>query len=213
MKARLFLLLLLAISGRAGETEPKARPRLTPPAAGEEKREAAAMPGLESEPGFRSFASYLQAEARRPAGLDAVAVRQTAGSGATASRVVRPAAARNDPATATAAEVFVLPTVEVTAQKGPVAATQLADIESQLRSGEKASEETWLDSILNPASFPFLLGGETAKARAARARRRAEVLGWERVMLLSLEVEKSPAARARIEADIALLNTILRGWR
>jgi tetrahydromethanopterin S-methyltransferase subunit H len=103
--------------------------------------------------------------------------------------------------------------VEITAKKVPGAATRLADIESQLRSGEKASEETWLDAILNPASFPFLLGGETAKARAARARHRAEVLGWERVMLLSLEVEKSPAEKERIKADLEMLNTILRSWR
>ena len=215
MKARLCVLLLLAAIGCAGAAEPKERPRLASQAVGEEKRETDGEPRLEREPvytsRFRSFESYLQAEARRPIGLEAA--RQISGDGASTSGEASQTPAQKGAANPPGAEILILPTVEVTAKKVPVAAVQLADIESQLRSGEKASEETWLDSILNPPSFPFLLGGETAKARAARAKRRGEVLGWEKVLLLSLELENSPEEKARIKTDIETLNTILRSWR
>ncbi|HEX2861796.1 MAG TPA: hypothetical protein VHN79_09150 [Lacunisphaera sp.] len=112
-------------------------------------------------------------------------------------------------AEATGQEVLILPTVEVTAKRPHAEAVRVAEIESQLRSGEKASVETWLDSVLNP---PFLFG-DSAKARAAQARRRGEVLGWQKIMLLSLELEKSPEEKARIEADIRMLNAIMRSWK
>lgn len=215
MKARLLVSLLLAVTYCAGKAEPRERPRLAPQEAGEKHQEVDAEPRMAQQslfaPRFRSFESYLQAEARRPVGLEAV--RENSGNGAARSRDANPAAARKDAAVATGAEVLVLPTVEITAKKVPDAMIQLADIESQVRSGEKASEETWLDSILNPALLPALLGGETAKARAARAKRRAEVLGWEKVLLLSFEMENSPAEKARIKADVEMLNTILRSWK
>jgi hypothetical protein len=211
MKARLIVLLLWAVVGCAGGAEPRERPRLAPSAADEEKPAAGGESRLERAPAFapqfRSFESFLQAEARRPVGLGPA--RETSGNDPAMPRETTPAPTRKDAGHAAGGEVLILPTVEVTTQKVPAVAARLADLESQLRSGDQASVETWLDSILNPV----FLFGESAKVRAARAKRRGEVLGWQKIMLLALETEQSPEEKARIEADIVLLNTILRSWK
>lgn len=211
MKVRLFVMLLLAALGWAGRAAPRERPRLAPLVVGSGTRVTDTEARLEREsaftPQFRSFQSFLQAEARRPIGLEAG--QETTEGGEASPREPQSGRSRSEGDGPAGAEILILPTVEITARKLPAEAVRLADIDSQLRSGEKASEETWLDSFLNPA----FLFGETAKVRAARAKRRGEVLGWQKVLLLSLETENSPVEKARIRDDIEMLNTILRSWK
>lgn len=211
MKGRLFFSLLLAVVGCAGKAEPRERPRLAPQVGQVENQAAGGESPSEREPAvtplFRSFESFLQAEARRPVGLGPL--RASSAMEPATPRAGQPASSPLQPVNATEGEVLILPTVEVTTKKVPAVAARLADLESQLRSGDKASVETWLDSFLNPV----FLFGESAKARAARAKRRGEVLGWQKIMLLALELEKSPEEKARIEADLELLNTMLRSWK
>lgn len=215
MKVRSCLLLLLVVIGCAGAAEPKARPRLTPPVVSEVKREAA-QPALDagSAPHFLSFDDFLQAEARRPVGLEAVretsAARSEAGStenkGQT-SKDSQPTPSRPDPG---GAEVLVLPKVEITAERMTKLEAQLAGIDQQQRGEEKTSETTVLDTILNP---PFLnLGGGSPNARAAMARRRIEVLRWVTILTISLGEAKTPGDKARIQADIDGLKDITRKW-
>ena len=219
MLARTSVLFLLAGICCAGAVEPKARPRLPPTAAREDTREAArkARPARESgfTPGFRSFDDFLQAESRRPVGLEAFreipAARTEAGEAddkGQTSKDTNPSPSRTDP------DILVLPKVEITAERLTKLETQLAALEAN-QSWETSSAEAWdhrtvVDAILNP---PFLkLGSYSGSGRAALARKRAGVLDWVRVLTISLEEAKTPADKARIQADIDGLKDIMRMW-
>jgi hypothetical protein len=101
-------------------------------------------------------------------------------------------------------EIVALPRIEVTARKATPLDTRLAQLERASRREERASEPSWLDAILNNPVIS-IFGGANAKARAAEARSRVEMMDWERILILSLEEKKTPEERARILADIALL--------
>jgi hypothetical protein len=146
-------------------------------------------------------------------GVAAVGNQEVAGdteSSTAAQKGSRPEPLPKDALDAAEAEVLILPKVEVTAKKGTKLEAQLAEIDQQQRSEEKIAETTWLDAILNP---PFLnLGGASGNSRAAIARRRIEVLGWVKILTISLKEAKTPEEKARIQADIDGLKEIMRNW-
>ncbi|HWA26870.1 MAG TPA: hypothetical protein VG734_14520 [Lacunisphaera sp.] len=216
MLARFSALILLAGFCCAGAAEPKARPRLTPPVVSEVKGEVT-QPALDagSAPAFRSFDDFLQTEARRSRGLEAVrvssAVRAEA-SGAEktgqASKDANPASPQTDP------DVLVLPKIEITAEKLTKLGEKLAALEAQ-QSWEERSAETWdhptvVDAILNPPLFG--LGSYSAGGRAGTARHRVEVARWVRILEISLEEAKTSADKARIQAEIDSIKEIARYW-
>jgi hypothetical protein len=216
MKARFCVLLLPVAIGGVSAAEPKARPRLTPPVVSEVKREAV-QPARDAgtAPSFRSFDDFLQAEARRPPGLEAVRAPTAgpapgAGAGETgpAAKDPNPTPARTDP------EILVLPKVEVTAARITGLEKKLAALEAN-QSWEERSAEAWddrtvVDAILNP---PILkLGSYTGSGRAATARRRVDLLHWVRILRISQEEAKTPAEKARIQADIDGITGIMRMW-
>lgn len=212
--------LLPVVIGWAGATEPKARPRLTPPMVSEMKREVA-QPALDagSTPTFRTFDDFLQAAAQRPMGLEAVPEVVAARSETTAGAEQKGTAAKDSSRTppradATGGEVLVLPKMEVTAEKMTKLKAQLAALEAN-QSWEVSSAEAWehrtvVDAILNP---PFIkLGGYSGSGRVATARRRVELLNWVRILRISQEEAKTPADKARIQADIDGITGIMRMW-
>ena len=219
MLARTSALILLAGICCADAAEPKVRPRLPPGSAGEEKREASREFRSILEPGnsigFRSFDDYLQAESRKPVGLDAFREPPEIRAATDGTEKNGPASA--DPSAApspTDPDILVLPKVEITAERIKKQAAQLAALSAdeswETKSAEAWEERTVLDSILNP---PFLrLGGYSANAHAAAARRRADLLHWVRVLVISLEVAKTPAEKARIQGDIDGIKDIMRQW-
>jgi len=222
MLARTSVLILLAGIGCVDAAEPKARPRLTSLVAEEEKREASSQirPVLEpgSMPGFRSFGDYLQTESRRPTGLEAF--RETPATPSVSAAAGKADQASKDPQSTRSqtdssdAEILVLPKVEVTAERATKLEARLAAMEAN-QSWEESSAEAWeertvLGAILNP---PFLkLGGYSGPGRAALARRRVEMLRWVSVLTISLEEAKTPAEKARIQADIDIIKDITRHW-
>jgi hypothetical protein len=189
---------------------------LPPPVVSEVQR-VAVQPAFDAGavPSFRSFDDFLQAEARRPRGLDAVretfVVRSEPGGAektGQASRDANPGLLRTDP------EVLVLPKLEITAEKMSKLESQLAALDAN-QSWETSSAEAWdhrtvVDAILNP---PFLkLGDYSGAGRAATARRRVELLNWVRILRISQEEAKTPADKARIQADIDGITGIMRMW-
>ena len=217
MRARFTLSLLLAAQCcLAGTAEPKARPRLTPPIADQVKMAVVRDPS--DTPGFRSFDSYLQTQARRPVGLEAVpevaAARSEAAEAkkqATAAPDSSPPLVQTDPGRA---EILVLPKVEVTSKRLTELQKELAALEAnqawESRSAEAWENTTVLGAILNP---PFLkLGGYSSSGHAAVARRRVELLTWVKILTISLEEAKTPEEKARIRADIDGIKDIMRNW-
>jgi hypothetical protein len=217
MLARSSVLVLLGGICCAGAALPKARPRLPPAVVSEVKREGAQPAGdAGSAPGFRSFEDFLQAQARRPVGLEAVPEVAAARSEAAAAEQKAPAAKDSSPAPprtdATGGEILELPKMEVTTGKMTKLKAQLAALEAN-QSWETSSAEAWdnstvVDAILNP---PFLkLGGYSARGRAAAARRRVDMLNWVRVLTISLAEAKTLADKVRIQADIDGIKDIMR---
>ena len=222
MKVRSCVWLLPLAIGWAGADEPKARPRLPPPVVSDVKREAAQpAPVVGSTPSFRTFDDFLQAEARRPAGLEGVPEVAAARLEAAAAETKAPAAKDSAPTPrpdATGGEILVLPKMEVTTEKLTKLKSELAALEAN-QSWESSSAAAWetrsetslvLDAILNP---PFLkLGGYSAGGRAATARQRVELLRWVSILTISFDEAKTPADKARIQADIDGLKEIMRNW-
>ena len=217
MLARSSVLVLLGGICCAGAELPKARPRLPQAVVSEVKREGA-QPAFDarSAPGFRSFEDFLQAQARRPVGLEAVPEVAAARSEAAAAEQKAPAAKDLSPAPprtdATGGEILVLPKMEVTTGKMTKLKAQLAALEAN-QSWETSSAEAWdnstmVDAILNP---PLLkLGPYSARGRAAAARRRVDMLNWVRVLTISLAEVKTLEDKARIEAAIDGIKDIMR---
>jgi len=219
MKTRVLLLLLLAATCGAETAEPKPRPRLSPAVVAEEKQRETAPPAVEagSTPTFRSFDNFLQAQARRPVGLDAVPEVWAARSAAGAEK--KELAAKESPplpgrTEAASGDVLVLPKMEINAARLTKLKDQLAELTAN-QSWEESSAEAWdhrtvVDAILNP---PFLrLGGYSGSRRAAVARQRVELLRWVKVLQISQEEAKTPADKARIQADIDGIKDIMRMW-
>jgi len=222
MLARSSVLFLLAGTCWAETAVPKPRPRLPPVVVSEVKQEAA-QPALDagSAPSFRSFGDFLQAKSRRPVGLEAVP--EVAAARAEAARTAKAGQdAKGSPGSSQAyvagADVLVLPKIEVTVERLTKLEKELAALEAN-QSWETSSAEAWetrsetskvVDAILNP-SF-FRLGGYSAAGRAYTARQRVELLRWVRVLRISLEEAKTPADKARIQADIEGLWDIMRWW-
>jgi hypothetical protein len=222
MPARSSVLILLVGIGCAIAAEPKARPRLSSVVAEEKKSEASreVQPVLELgfTPGFRSFGDYLQAEARRPVGLEAF--RETPPTPSASAGAGKTGQASKDSlstplqADSGEAEILVIPKVEVTAERVTRLEAKLAAMEAN-QSWEERSAETWeagsvLGAILNPSFLK--LGGYSGSGRAAVARRRVEMLRWVSVLTISLEEAKTPADKARIQADIDIIKDITRHW-
>jgi len=213
-----------------------------PSAVGEEKPALSGEPGQKGEPTVvtrspaykpDSLTTALRAAAAkaalklpalgRDAGRSDLAERVTAAgspanqgaagnteSGAAAAKDSRPGHLPTGAPDAAEADVLILPKVEITAKKGTKLEAQLAEIDQQQRGEEKNAETTWLDDILNP---PFLnLGGASGNSRAAIARRRIEVLGWVKILTISLKEAKTPEEKARIQAEIDGLKEITRHW-
>jgi len=222
MKVRPCLLLLPVAICCAEAAEPKARPRL-PPVVGEVKREAA-QPARDagSGPGFRSLGDFLQAESRRAIGLELFreppGARSEAGGAEKSGQVSKDSLSTLARTDAGDTEILVLPKIEITAERLTKLGAQIAALEAQ-QSWQESSAEAWetrtetskvVDAILNP---PFLrLGGYSASGRAAVARLRVEMARWVRILVISLEEAKTPADKARIQADINTLNDITRYW-
>lgn len=209
MKARVLLLLLLAGTSGAETVVPKPRPRL-PPVAGEVKQEASSL-----KPGFRSFDDYLHAEGRRPVGLDALPEVAAARSEKAATEP-KAGAAKDSPATPepVAPGILVLPKMEVTTEKMTELKKEVAAVEAN-QSWEEHSAEAWkntgrLDAILNP---PFLRQGSYSADRgSAIARERVELLRWVKILKISLAYAKTPAEKARIQADINSITDVMQLW-
>jgi hypothetical protein len=220
MKARLCVLLLLAVIGNAGNAQPKERPRLAPRVIEEVKPATSDGLPMAREPAFtprfRSFESYLQTAARRPVGLETFreappAPSASAGAGKTGQGPKNPQSTQSDSGEA---EILVLPKLEVTAEGVTKLEAKLAAMEAN-QSWEESSAETWesgtvLGAILNPSFLK--LGGYSGSGRAAVARRRVEMLRWVSVLTISLEEAKTPADKARIQADIDIIKDITRHW-
>jgi hypothetical protein len=222
---RLLLLALLTVVACEG-AEPKARPRLAPGVAGDAdvrpagKSEARSDRDAASQASDGSFESYLQARSRRPAGLEAVPAVAASRSQKTGAEKPAAAAKESSPGPARldstgAADVLVLPKMEVTAETMTKLRVQLAELEARQAQEErlaaKAAESSVLDSILNP---PWLrLRGYSGQASAALARKRIKVLDWVKLLTFSLEEAKTPEEKKRIQADIDGLNEIMRHWR
>ena len=219
MKTRVLLWLLLAATCGAETAEPKPRPRLSPAVVAVEKKRETAQLAVEAgtTPSFRSFDDFLQAEARRPVGLDAVPQVSAARSAAGVEK--KELAAKDSPPSpagmeAASGDVLVLPKMEVNAARLTKLQEQLAALTAN-QSWEESSAEAWdhrtvVDAILNP---PFLrLGGYSGSGRAAVARQRVELLRWVKVLQISQEEAKTPADKARIQADIDGIKDIMRMW-
>lgn len=219
MKRLLLLALLTANAGSAAE--PRERPRLPPavatsptradPGPGPASREVADVAG-------DSLEAFLQAKARRPAGLEAAPeVAAARADKATAAKQAAAAKAGSPGTTGSATadpDVLVLPKMEVTAEKITKLKAQLAEQEDRQALEERittrAAEPSWLESFLNP---PFLrLGGYSSEASAALAQKRLEVLDWLKLLTLSLDLAKTPDDRRRIQHEIDGLNEITRHW-
>lgn len=220
MKRLLIFALLTVISGAA--TEPRERPRLAPGSIGETARpdggEARQDRAFASDPGDGSFQSFLQARSRRPVGLEAVpevvAARAEKAVEKQAAATKTGSSGMTGPET-TDREVLVLPKMEVTAEKVTKLKAQLVELEARQATEERiaarAAETSVLEMILNP---PFLrLGGYSSDASAALARKRLEVLGWVKLLTLSLAEARTPEEKRRIQTDIDGLNEMTRQWR
>jgi hypothetical protein len=101
-------------------------------------------------------------------------------------------------------EVVKLPEVKVEAKRITALDASLALIDRQQRREEKASVPSALDTFLNSWSIPFF-GGASAEGRAARARERVAIMDSERLLVISLELAKTPEERRRILDDIQML--------
>ena len=217
MLARSSVLVLLGGICCAGAELPKARPRLPPAVVSDVKREGT-QPALDagSAPDFRSFEDFLQAQARRPVGLEAVPEVAAARSKAVRAEQTAPAAKDSSPTPprtdATGGEILVLPKMEVTTGKMTKLNAQLAALDAN-QSWETSSAEAWdkrtvMDAMLNP---PFLrLGDYSARGRATAARRRVDMLNWVRILTISLSEAKTPADEAHIKAEIDGIKDIMR---
>jgi hypothetical protein len=126
----------------------------------------------------------------------------------------RAAPSRTEPGSG---DILVLPKLEINAERLTKLEARLAALEAQ-QSWEESSAKAWetrtetsiaMDAILNP---PFLKGSYSASGRAALARQRVEMARWMRILEISLEEAKTPADKARIQADINSLNDITRYW-
>ena len=126
--------------------------------------------------------------------------------GASIPKDWRPKPLKKDAFDTADSELVVLPKLEVTEKKRTKLDAHLDEIEKQQRREEEASAPTVLDSILNPA----FLGGASARARAAGAKRRVEVMDWERLLVILLHEAKSPEEKTRIKNDIDLLKGMIR---
>jgi hypothetical protein len=104
-------------------------------------------------------------------------------------------------------EVLNLPKMEVTAPKLEALDQRLAKLDRTQRQEEKATTPSWLDSVLNSSIFS-IFGGQSAETRAAQARKRVEIMDWERLLTIALADAKTPAERARIKSDIQMLKDL-----
>lgn len=102
-------------------------------------------------------------------------------------------------------EIVKLPEVKVEAKRITALDASLAFLDRQQRQEEKASVPSGLDVLLNSWSIPFLGGGASADARAARAKQRVEIMDSERLLLISLQLAKTPEEKRRILEDIEML--------
>lgn len=213
MKPRSCLWLLPLAIGCAGATEPKPRPRLEPTVVSEVKREPA-HPSPQDGRAW-SFDDFLQAGARRATGLDAYrAPRATPTKAEDAGKTGQAATASPETVT-TSGGVLVLPKLEITAERVTKLRERLAELDAK-QSWDTNSAAVWdkrtaVDAFLNPSWLR--LGPYSAEASAAAARERVEMLRWIRVLTLSLWDAKTPEERARIQADIDEITSIVRFWQ
>lgn len=212
---RLLLLVLLTVTGGSA-AEPRERPRLPPSATASPGRPQASEASTASDAG--SFEAFLQAQSRKPTGLDAVPEVAAARAEKVAEKQAA-AAKAGSPGTSgvetTDPDVLVLPKMEVTAERVTKLKAQLAELESrqalEARIAARAAEPSWLETILNP---PFLrLGGYSSEASAAMAKKRSEVLDLIQLLTLALHEAKTPEEKTRIKNEIDGLNEMTRKWR
>ena len=102
-------------------------------------------------------------------------------------------------------EVVKLPEVKVEAKRITRLDARLAFLDREQRQEEKATVPSGLDVFLNTLSIPFLGWGASAEGRAARAKQRVEIMDSERLLLISLELAKTPEERRRLLEDIQML--------
>jgi hypothetical protein len=106
-------------------------------------------------------------------------------------------------------EIVALPKFEITARPLDKLESALGELSREERREQKLTEPSTLDSILNNPKIS-IFGSYDAEARAARARRRIEMIDLERVLTVALAAEESPEGRARILADIRMLREMRR---
>jgi len=86
--------------------------------------------------------------------------------------------------------VIVLPKVVVEAERITKLKQDLATQDHLIAQETKCTEPTVLDNVLNAPIISFF-GGASSKARAAAARHRVEVMGWERIVLIAIAEAKT----------------------
>jgi hypothetical protein len=155
-----------------------------------------------SEATMRDESLRLLAPARKPA-LAATAATDPASPG-TPGKIAD--------GVPTAPGVFVLPKLEVTAERLTQLEARMRELDRRQASEEKAMEPTWVDTMLDLPVLSLLFGGHTAERRAAVAGARVEVMRWQRVLQAAREVAKTPEERAQIDADLKLLDETMRYW-
>jgi len=86
--------------------------------------------------------------------------------------------------------VVVLPKVVVEAERVTKLKQELAAQDHLMAQEAKYTEPTVLDGVLNAPIISFF-GGSSSTARAAAARHRVEVMGWERMVLIAIAEAKT----------------------
>jgi hypothetical protein len=98
-------------------------------------------------------------------------------------------------------EVLILPKVEVTTPR-------MTDLDRKLAGKDR--EQARETNSVKPTTLDLFLNRGNARARAAKAAKRVEIMDWERMLTIALTFAKTPEERAQIELEIKMLKGLRR---